>query len=77
LKNANFLASYDIEDLRGPIAASGDVLSIMAKSDTTNYTFVGQGVKKINIKNSRHSWIKDSKPIFRYLLLVRRQTLKV
>ena len=77
LKDANFLASYNIEDLRGSIAASGNVLSVMTKSDTADYTLMGQGVKEINIKNSRNSWIEDSKPIFRNLLLVRRQTLQI
>jgi hypothetical protein len=77
LKHANFLTSYDIEDLCRSIATSGNILSVMTEAHTADYTFMGKGVEEINVKNSRHSWIEDGKPIVRHLLLVRRQALKI
>jgi hypothetical protein len=36
----------------------------MTESDAADNTFMRKSVKKINIKDPRHSWIEDGEPIF-------------
>jgi hypothetical protein len=52
LELADFLASVDIVDLSGSIAACRHVLAILAETDTTHHTFVQKIVKKLDIQNS-------------------------
>jgi len=77
LKNANLLSGGDIENLCGSVAASGYISSVMAESDTADYTLVLKSVKEINIEDSRDFWVEDGKPIGFDLLLVGWQSLQV
>ena len=49
----------------------------MAKPDTAHHTLVLEGVNQINVKYTRHFWIKDRKPIRFHLLLMCWQTLEI
>lgn len=77
LQNANLLSSNNVEDLGRSVAASRDIFSVVTEANTAHDTLMMESVDKINIKNTRHTWIEDRKPILFNLLLVGRQALKV
>jgi hypothetical protein len=77
LENANLLSGHNVEDLCGSVAAGSNIFSIVAESNTTDNAFVLKSVNEIHIKDAGHQWVKDSKPISLYLLLMGRKALKV
>lgn len=77
LKNADLLSSVDIENLSGSVAASGDILAIVAEANAADYTLVLQSVEEINVKNPWNLRVEDGEPIRLDLLLVIREALEV
>jgi hypothetical protein len=72
LENTDLLSRDDIEDLSRSVAASGNILSIVAESNTANNTLMLKSVDKINIQHTRNLWVENCEPIRFNLLLVGR-----
>ena len=77
LKNADLLSAVDIEDLSRSVAASGNVLAIVAEANAADDALVLQSVEQINVKNPWNLRVEDGEPIRLDLLLVVREALEV
>lgn len=77
LENADLLSSVDIEDLGRSVAASGDVLAIVAEAHAADDALVLQSVEQINVKNPWNLRVEDGEPIRLDLLLVVWEALEV
>lgn len=77
LEHADLVASRDIKDLSGAVAAGGHILSIGAEPHTAHNALVLEGVEQIHVENARHVGVEYDKPVISRLLGVGGKTLNV
>lgn len=77
LKNADLHSGVDIEDLSGSVAASGNILAIVAEAHAADDALMLQSVEQIDVKNPWNLRVEDGEPIGLDLLLVIREALEV
>lgn len=71
-QDAHLLTSLDIENLGRLVAASGDVLAVVAKANTANNALVGERVDQVDIQNALHLRVENGIPVVTRLLVMRR-----
>lgn len=77
LKNADLLSRVHVEDLCGSVAASGDVLTVKAESNTADDAVMLQRMKHIDIENTLNLGVEHGMPISTSLLVLRRNGVNV
>jgi hypothetical protein len=70
LKNADLLASLYVEDLGGAVAASRDVLAVMAEAHAADDALMNEGVYEVNVKHALHLRVENGVPISAELLVL-------
>lgn len=70
LENADLLSSADVKDLGGPVAASSDVLAVLAEADAANNAVVLQRVDQVDVENALDLGVEDGMPVAASLLVV-------
>ena len=74
---AQFLAGLYVEDLRRPVAASRNVLPIVAEAHAADDALVMERVNQINVQQARDLLVEDTDPIVASLLVVGRDLVDV
>lgn len=77
MEYTNLLTGGHIVDLSRPVAASRNVLAIMAKAHTADNTLVLKGVHQLDIEHAGNGLVKDDPPVIPNLLYVVRKTIGV
>jgi len=77
LEDAELVAGPDVVDLRGPVAARGDVLAVLAEADAAHDALVRERVDQIHVERARHRLVEDDEPVVARLLEVGREALHV
>ena len=74
---ADLLTGIDIEDLRRPVAAGGDIATIMAEAHAADDTLVRKVVEKVHIKLAVYARVEHRMPILALALQMRWELLRV
>lgn len=77
LQMADLLTGIDIEDLRRPVAAGGDIATIMAEAHAADDTLVRKVVEKVHIKLAVYARVEHRMPILALALQMRWELLRV
>lgn len=72
LKNTHLLTGLHVEDLGRAVASGGDILAVVAESDTAYDAFVGERVNQVDVEDSLDLRVKDGIPVVSSLLIMRR-----
>ena len=64
VESHSFLTGFDIEDLRGSVAAGGDVFPVSGESDATDDAVVFKGVENGDVQLAGDLFVEDREPIF-------------